>query len=53
MDLFNNQKGRENSIINNFGFFTDENIIKNSIILDVNTEKLRYIKNNLITPTNN
>lgn len=53
MDLYNNQKGRQNTADNGFGFTTSNSMIKSSILNDVYIGNLVYINNILLTPTNN
>ena len=52
MDLYNNQKGRQNTADNGFGFTTSNSMIKSSILNDVYLGNLVYINNILLTTTN-
>ncbi|MGX7666655.1 DUF6973 domain-containing protein [Flavobacterium pedocola] len=51
MDLFNNKKGRDKAIRMSFNFLTNDDIIADSILIEVNIGNLVYINNGVLTPT--
>ena len=53
MDLFNNNVGRNLAIQNDFGIFTSDILISNTIEQAIFSGNMKYINNNILVNTNN
>jgi hypothetical protein len=52
MDLFNNQKGIDTAINMGFNTSTSNSVIEHAIVTELNHGNLKYIKNGVLTATN-